>query len=82
MLADNAIRIVHDFTYLGSNVSEDGGSCKGVETRIKKARGTFTRLRKILVWLAHYVNKDTKIKLFNIYNLGITIWMPNLAGYM
>jgi hypothetical protein len=36
-----------------------------VETRIQKARGAFTRLRKI--WLAHYVNKDTKIKLFNVY---------------
>jgi hypothetical protein len=36
-----------------------------VETRIQKARGTYTRLRKI--WLAHNVNKDTKIKLFNVY---------------
>jgi hypothetical protein len=25
MLANKAIRRVHDFTYLGSNVSEDGG---------------------------------------------------------
>jgi hypothetical protein len=36
-----------------------------VETRIQKARGAFTRLRKI--WMAHYVNKNTKIKLFNVY---------------
>jgi hypothetical protein len=36
MLADNAIRRVHDFTYLGSNVPEDGGSCKGVETESKR----------------------------------------------
>jgi hypothetical protein len=28
MLANKAIRRVHDFTYLGSNVSEDGGTCK------------------------------------------------------
>jgi hypothetical protein len=34
-----------------------------VETRIQKAKGAF-RLRKI--WLAHYVNKDTKMKLFNV----------------
>jgi hypothetical protein len=64
MLANKAIRRVHDFTYLGSKVSEDGGSRKYVETRIQKARGAFTRLRKI--WMAHYVNKDTKIKLFNV----------------
>jgi hypothetical protein len=67
MLANKAIRRLHDFTYLGSNVSEDGGTPKDVETRIQKARGAFTRLRKI--WLAHYsyINKDTKIKLFNVY---------------
>jgi hypothetical protein len=64
-LANIAIRKVHDFTYLGSNVSENGGTCKDVETRIQKARGAFTGLRKI--WLAHYMNKDAKIKLLNVY---------------
>jgi hypothetical protein len=39
MLANKAIRRVHDFTYLGSNVSEDGGTRKDVETRIQEARG-------------------------------------------
>jgi hypothetical protein len=65
MLTNKAIIRVHDFTYLGSNVSEGGGTCKGVETRIQKAKGAFTRLKKI--GLAHYVNKDTKIKPFNVY---------------
>jgi hypothetical protein len=63
-LANKAIRKVCDFTYLGSNVSQDGGTYKDVETRIQKARGTFTRVRKI--WQAHYINKGTKIKLFNV----------------
>jgi hypothetical protein len=36
MLANKAIRRVHDFTYLGSNVSEDGGTRKDVEARIHK----------------------------------------------
>jgi hypothetical protein len=72
MLANKAIRRVHDFTYLGSNVSEDGGTCKDVETRIQKARGAFTRLRKI--WLAHYVNKDTKIKLFSVYVKSVLLY--------
>jgi hypothetical protein len=49
-------------------------TCKDVETRIQKARGAFTRLRKI--WLALYINKDTKSK------IGSTIWVPNLAGHM
>jgi hypothetical protein len=72
MLATKAIRRVHDFTYLGSIVSEDGGTRKDVETRIQKARGAFTRLRKI--WLAHYVNKDTKRKLFNVYVKSVLLY--------
>jgi hypothetical protein len=56
MLENKAIRIVHYFTYLGSDASDDGGTCKDVETRIQKVRGAFTRLRKI--WLAHYINRD------------------------
>jgi hypothetical protein len=43
MLANKAIRRVHDFTYLGSNASEDGGTYEDVGTRIQKARGAFTR---------------------------------------
>jgi hypothetical protein len=72
MLANKAIRRVHDFTYLGSNVPEDGGTRKDVESRIQKARGAFTRLRKI--WLAHNVNNDTKIKLFNAYVKSILLY--------
>jgi hypothetical protein len=33
VLANKAIRRVHDFTYLGSTVSEDGGTRKDVEYR-------------------------------------------------
>jgi hypothetical protein len=44
------------------------------EIRIQKARGAFTRLRKI--WLAHNINKDTKIKLFNAYVKSVLL----LAG--
>jgi hypothetical protein len=54
MLANTAIRRVHNFTYLGSNASEDRGTRMDVETRIQKARGAFTRLGKIL--MAHCVN--------------------------
>jgi hypothetical protein len=72
MLAYRAIRRVQDFTYHGSNVSEYGGTCKNVETRIQKARGAFTRLRKI--WLAQNVNKNTKIKLFNVYVKSVLLY--------
>jgi hypothetical protein len=51
---------------------KDGGTRKDVETRIQKARGTFTGLRKI--WMAHYINKDTKIKLFNVYVKSVLLY--------
>jgi hypothetical protein len=47
VLPNKDIRRIHDFTYFGSNVSEDGGTYKDVEIGIQKARGAFTRLRKI-----------------------------------
>jgi hypothetical protein len=72
MSANKAIRRVHDFTYFGSNVSEDRGTRKDVETRIQKARGAFTSVRKI--WMAHYVNKDTKIKPFNVYVKSVLLY--------
>jgi hypothetical protein len=35
------------------------------------------------MWMAHYVNKDTKIKLFNLYVKSVLLYgVPNLAGYM
>jgi hypothetical protein len=43
-----------------------------VETRIQEGRGAFTRLRKI--WLAHYINKDTKIKTFNVYVKSVLLY--------
>jgi hypothetical protein len=54
---------VADFTYLGSNVSEDGGTVKDVNIRIQKARGVFSRLQKI--WQSTHIHKSTKIKIFN-----------------
>jgi hypothetical protein len=39
-----------DFCYLGSVVAEDGGARSDVNVRIQKARGSFSKLRK--VWLS------------------------------
>jgi hypothetical protein len=78
MLINEAIRRLLEFTYLESNISKDGGTRKDVETRIQKARGTFTRLRKI--WMAHYVNKGKTVQC--ICKIGTAIRVPNLAGYI
>jgi hypothetical protein len=80
MLANKVISGVYDFTYLGSNVSEDGGICKDVESRIQKTRGAFTRLRKM--WQVHYINKDTDKASQCICKICTSIYLPNQAGYM
>jgi hypothetical protein len=48
---------------LGSIVTENGGTSKEVNIRIQKARGSFSKLRK--VWLSKSLRNDTKIKIFN-----------------
>lgn len=57
------IESVSDFTYLGSNVSKDGGCVKDVEQRVNKARYAFGQLKKI--WRANNIHLDLKIKIFN-----------------
>ena len=52
-----------DFCYLDSVVAEDGGARSDVNVRIQKARGSFSKLRK--VWLSTAIRKETKIKIFN-----------------
>ena len=39
-----------DFCYLGSIVAENGGTGREVNARIQKARGSFSKLRR--VWLS------------------------------
>jgi hypothetical protein len=44
-------------------MSEDGGMAKDIDIRIQKARGDFSRLRRI--WQSTFIHKDMKIKIFN-----------------
>ena len=60
---DEIVETVTNFTYLGSNVSKDGGCQKDVELRINKARCTFGRLRN--VWRANNMELRLKLKIFN-----------------
>jgi hypothetical protein len=52
-----------DFCYLGSVVVEDSGASTDVNVRIQKARGLFSKLRK--VWPSTLIQKDTKIWISN-----------------
>ena len=41
------IKISSDFCYLGSTVTENGGTSREVSVRIQKARGSFSKLRRV-----------------------------------
>jgi hypothetical protein len=52
-----------EFGYLGSVVAEDGGARSDINVKIQKARGSFSKLRK--VWVSTSIRKEAKIKIFN-----------------
>ncbi|XP_070493805.1 uncharacterized protein [Chironomus tepperi] len=62
-IGEQTIKRVQHFTYLGSNVSADGGTRKDVEQRIQKARGAFSKLSNI--WRSTSISKALKMKIFN-----------------
>jgi hypothetical protein len=53
-------------------VSEDGGARTDVSVRIKKARGSFSKLRK--VWLSTSIRKDAKIRIFNVCMKSVLLY--------
>ena len=57
-LDGEAIDEVEDFTYLGSNISKDGGSDRDILARIGKARTAFAILRP--VWRSKVISRKTK----------------------
>jgi len=65
---------------LGSVKAEDGGASTDVNVRIQKARGSFSKLRK--VWLSTSIRKDTKIKIFNACcEISTIVWLRNIARH-
>ena len=62
-LEETEIEEVESFVYLGSVVSENGGTEEDVGSRIKKANGVFVQLYP--VWRNHNITKGVKIRIFN-----------------
>jgi hypothetical protein len=62
-LNNKDVKRLSDFCCLGSVVSETGGARTDVNVRIQKARGLFSKLRK--VWLFTSIRKGTTIRNFN-----------------
>ena len=62
-LQETEIEEVESPVYLGSVVSEKGGTEQDVANRIKKANGVFVQLYH--VWRNHNISKGVKIQIFN-----------------
>jgi hypothetical protein len=75
----NIIENVENFTYLGSNVSIDGGVAKDVNLRIQKARGVFARMSNIL--RANYLSIKTKLE-YSMPVLNLCVYMDVRLGML
>jgi len=62
-LGEAEIEEVGSFVYLGSVVSESGGTGEDVASRIKKANGVFVQLYP--VWRNLNISKEVKVRIFN-----------------
>ena len=62
-LDGEAIDEVENFTYIGSNISKDGGSDRDIQVRIGKARTAFSILTP--VWRSKLMSRKTKLRIFN-----------------
>ncbi|KAF6205810.1 hypothetical protein GE061_019984 [Apolygus lucorum] len=73
---------VDSFFYLGSVVTEEGGSDQDVRTRIRKANGAFVQLYP--VWKSGHISRRTKLRIFNtnvksVLLYGCETWKVSVA---
>ena len=69
---------VDSFTYLGANVTKDGGRTTDVRNRIAMASGSFRRLDSI--WKATYIGRKTKVSLFKS-RICSAVWMWDMEAH-
>ncbi|XP_062532890.1 uncharacterized protein LOC134201663 [Bombyx mori] len=62
-LQDCVLKSAQKFTYLGSSISNQGGSDEDIEIRIRKARGAFAQLKP--VWESSVMTRRIKLTLFD-----------------
>ena len=62
-LHGEAVERVSEFTYLGSIISETGGTDEDITARIRKAQSTFSMLMP--VWKEKCIRLQMKLRIFN-----------------
>ena len=68
----NDIQEVDSFTYLGANVTKDGGGSVDIRRRIALASAQFKRMTAI--WKAGDINRKTKASLFKSLVLSVLLY--------
>jgi hypothetical protein len=69
---ESEVEEVESFTYLGANVTKDGGSTVDVRKRVAMASAQFKRLTNI--WQAGNISRKTKISLFKSLVLSVLLY--------
>ena len=64
---------VGSFTYLGSIINKAGGSSENVKSRIAKAQGVFSQLKK--VWKNRKISLQTKIRILEATVMTVVKWL-------
>ena len=63
LIEGKAVEDVQEFVYLGSKISQTGGTDEDIAARIRKARQAFAILRP--VWRSTAISKHTKLRVFD-----------------
>jgi len=71
-IGNTEIEVVRSLIYLGSVVSENGGTEEDVASRIKKANGVFVQLYP--VWRNKNLSKRVKIRIFNTNVKSVSLY--------
>lgn len=66
------IEDVEEFCYLGATICKDGGGMKDLKNRLSKARGAFTRLKKI--WRSSNISRKTKLRLYKTLVVPVLVY--------
>ena len=63
---------VEEFTYLGSAMSKNKATVKGITNHLQKAKSSFVQLNK--VWRSLNISEKTKIKIYNSNVLSVLLY--------
>ena len=71
-VGEEPIELVKTFTYLGSVMTEEGGTEEDIKSRLGKARGVFAQLNP--VWRSSQFRVDSKLKIYQSCVVSVLLY--------